>query len=518
MTAEEVANVSQFDETDNSWAVNDDDDPVKLLDPAGNPIDIAFPDKDSINHRQIDGTWNEDNDTIGAAGATTSLPGYSSPIYIYEIGEKGSSTRLNDYQGNYVMLYVAGYLPTAIFDWRVDGSSIASLNMPFESAVSATTSDAILDYSSDANHGTLGGGTASAVPTWHRDGIRGGAYDFDGVDDYIAAPYMDFITKTGNYTFSAWVYYEGPGAGQSETIFQNAKPDDRNGMNIVSNQVRFGYYDGTSWSGVSGNLGTNTWTHVVGLNAGGTLALYINGVAQTGSATPYVSSDASQLLIGKASISSAPHNWEPFNGKIDEVLIYNKIISADQISELYNSGASGNQVLSAAETNKAEVYQVVSTPNDNVEDGVSQISNAVTIENSLPTCAAQTKVVNEDTAVTFSAEDFMMTDTDGDVLSHIRVIAINGGGILDNNGAALVVNDEVTKANIDLDYFTFLPAADESGDGYASFDFEVNDGDGYSVAACAMTINVTPVNDPPEITVAIFRLMKIPLRGLARLL
>jgi VCBS repeat-containing protein len=376
--------------------------------------------------------------------------------------------------------------------------------MPFESAVTTTTSDAINDYSSNANHGTLGGGTNSAVPQWTNEGIRGGAYDFDGVDDYIEAPFMSAITKNGTYTFSAWVYYDGDGAGTSETIFQNSDVDDRNGMNVVGDIVRFGYYDGSSWTGKSGAMSTNVWTHLVGINTNGSLQLFINGVSQTGTNQPYVSTDASRLIIGKASISSSPHLWDPFNGKIDEVLIYNKAISTEQINALYNSGLSGNHVLAAAETVKAEVYQVVSTPNDYVEDGIARSSSTVTIENSLPTCAALTKTVNEDTSLTFSAADFTMTDSDGDALTRVKITAVNGAGTFTNNGAALAVNDEITPVNLDLDHLIFAPGAEESGDGYASLEVQVNDGEGYSAAACTVTVDVTEVNDPPEITVDIF--------------
>ena len=114
------------------------------------------------------------------------------------------------------------------------------------------------------------GGTNSAVPTWGRTGVRGGAYG-SGVDDYIAVPYLDFITIPEHILSQLGLVTKGPGAGQSETIFQNAKPDDRNGMNVVNNEVRFGYYD-SAWSGKSSSISPNVWTHVVGVNNAGTLS------------------------------------------------------------------------------------------------------------------------------------------------------------------------------------------------------------------------------------------------------
>jgi hypothetical protein len=74
---------------------------------------------------------------------------------------------------------------TLIYDWRNQGTSVALLNMPFDTEVSTTTAGAVKDYSTFGNDGTLGGGNTSHVPTWTSSGISGGAYEFDGVDDYV---------------------------------------------------------------------------------------------------------------------------------------------------------------------------------------------------------------------------------------------------------------------------------------------------------------------------------------------
>ena len=74
---------------------------------------------------------------------------------------------------------------TITYDWRKDGTSLAVVNTSFDLPVNGTTADAVIDYSTHSNHGTLGDGTANSVPVWTNDGYQGGAYQFDGVNDVI---------------------------------------------------------------------------------------------------------------------------------------------------------------------------------------------------------------------------------------------------------------------------------------------------------------------------------------------
>ena len=68
-----------------------------------------------------------------------------------------------------------------------------------------------------------------------------------------------------------------------------------------------------------------------------TLALYINGVAQTGTSTPSLSSTAA-TRIGVKSDSST----NPFNGNIDEFAIWDTVLSAGDISTLYQAKGISN--------------------------------------------------------------------------------------------------------------------------------------------------------------------------------
>ena len=106
LTDAETANIALFVSTGGSWAVNGSDDPVTLSSAAGD-VQVA-PNKDDILRLQADGSYLIDSSgqTSGATGAESLVGNTDAPVVIYEIGEKGSSTRLVDYNGNYVMLFV----------------------------------------------------------------------------------------------------------------------------------------------------------------------------------------------------------------------------------------------------------------------------------------------------------------------------------------------------------------------------------------------------------------------------
>src|SRR5205823_3984489 len=84
-------------------------------------------------------------------------------------------------------------------------------------------------------------------------------------------------------------------------------------------------------------LGLNTWTHLAATFDGATVRLYVNGAeavsqAQTAPLTP----TAGTLQIGADS-----YTGENFAGRIDEVRIYNRALSAAEIQTDMNTGAGG---------------------------------------------------------------------------------------------------------------------------------------------------------------------------------
>src|SRR2546425_7131479 len=133
----------------------------------------------------------------------------------------------------------------------------------------------------------------------------------------------------------------------------------------------------------------------------------------------------------------------------------------------------------------------------------------VTSVNDEPSGANNTVTTNEDTDYIFAAVDFGFTDPNdspANALLAVKITTLPGAGALTNNGVAVTIGQFVSAADIGAGKLKFSPAANANGAGYASFTFQVQDNGGTAnggvdldQSANTMTINVTPVNDPPTV-------------------
>jgi len=209
------------------------------------------------------------------------------------------------------------------------------------SIVPATLSDGLVAYypfegntndmSSNSNDGTAYGGGLTYKP-----GRIGQAALFDGVNDYIEVlddPTLD-IGAGENVTIQTWIKTTvGLGAmiskddsslpgGSSLVVVADGRPyfdgRDRNGYKIV-------------W-GENINLLDGIWHQVIGMRKGTIWSLWIDGnmVNSFDAGNTTAMDNDFSLLIGN-SINFT--YW--FNGLMDDVRIYNRALSKDEIKELY---------------------------------------------------------------------------------------------------------------------------------------------------------------------------------------
>jgi hypothetical protein len=106
---------------------------------------------------------------------------------------------------------------------------------------------------------------------------------------------------------------------------------------------------------------------------------------------------------------------------------------------------------------------------------------------------------SEDTPYGFESADFPFSDGDGHTFAGIRITSEETAGDLEYGGFDVVENAECPS----IASLSFTPLADASGSPYAAFGFRVKDSSGaYSDSAYTMTVNVTPVNDPPLVSIS----------------
>ncbi|MFH1230652.1 MAG: LamG domain-containing protein [Planctomycetota bacterium] len=182
------------------------------------------------------------------------------------------------------------------------------------------------------------GNNGVASSTW-ATGKVGGAAQFDGVDDYVNVPHSNSLEPVNSVTFEAWVKRNGDnGSWQGILSKSDFSPNGGYHFGIQNNQNVLMYlYVGGTWVGQEvGPVPDNEWAHIVGTYDGAMIKIYINGTlmgswAQTGNFN--YTTDNVNLTIGKRTDAVGK-----YNGSVDEVRIYNRALSAEEVRYHYNRG------------------------------------------------------------------------------------------------------------------------------------------------------------------------------------
>jgi hypothetical protein len=166
----------------------------------------------------------------------------------------------------------------------------------------------------------------------------GQGLEFDGKDDYVVVGDSASLNITTNQiTLMAWVKTDVLD-GLTHTII--SKETDIGGYSLVISTVNkprlWIYVVGVGWKSASwaGSFSENTWYHVAGVYNGTNLKIYVNGTEEVGdAATGIIGSSPNNLEIGRNPFNAGDH----FNGTIDEVRIWNRALSPEEINASFNA-------------------------------------------------------------------------------------------------------------------------------------------------------------------------------------
>lgn len=209
----------------------------------------------------------------------------------------------------------------------------------------------VRDKSGNGRHGLLKNFTSTTTAA----GKQGQALEFDGTNDYVDADHG--ITFDNQMTITAWVYLDTYSDNDSSPDFGNRNiinSNDPNNTNIdteahgiavddTSNGLAEGRLnwdvstDSSNRITVEGDVvPLGEWHHIVFTVNAGSAKIYQNGTERnSGTYTDNGIEDPGQWKIGKFSKESLDGF---FDGLIDDVRIYNRALSAQEIKNLYNSG------------------------------------------------------------------------------------------------------------------------------------------------------------------------------------
>ncbi len=199
------------------------------------------------------------------------------------------------------------------------------------------------------NHGTLQNGATFV------EGMVGQAFSFDGVDDFVSAPHDESQDLREALTIDAWIMRKGPCLPLNCIVLMKEDVPAPFEQDLRYGLVLFGE-EGVAPGRVSLSLNTalwedvaisntvlqeDVWYHVAGTYDGSTARIYVNGLLENSveTAGPLLSSSGGAMKIGQE--GAAGDDPEFFNGLIDEVELFNRALSADEIASIYDAGSAG---------------------------------------------------------------------------------------------------------------------------------------------------------------------------------
>jgi hypothetical protein len=202
------------------------------------------------------------------------------------------------------------------------------------------------DGSGNGYNGTLHG----PMLTFDRFGLPGKAYFFDGKDDYIGIPSAPF--RNQNFTFSMWVNVSPSPDQRFGTVISiggqeglNNGIEVHNSKNLIDNaELGFSFLgtvdQETAIAGASVLKFALHWYHLAAARTSTNIKMYVDGklildapVHLNGSPAPVLYQDPLVALIGMRSSF-----LYPFYGIIDDLVIYDRALSDDEVYKLYTDG------------------------------------------------------------------------------------------------------------------------------------------------------------------------------------
>ena len=233
------------------------------------------------------------------------------------------------------------------FKWTMDGNQSSLyddsliLMYNFDKVESLwETATLVKDMSKYGRDATVNGAT------WSSAGERWWAYSFDGSDDYIVTNSPEVSSTFGTWkhiTVSTWVKATS-WVDRSFVIWQASWGNySQSSFGLWQNK---NWYTCALWTFTAWNAATaykktadykpspaDTWHHVMCILDGNDLKLYVDGVQRW-------STVSVSWVVGRRVWTNGIYVWrntwnKTFPGQIDEVRVYNRVLSATEIAELY---------------------------------------------------------------------------------------------------------------------------------------------------------------------------------------
>ena len=224
--------------------------------------------------------------------------------------------------------------------------SFTNLVAYYPLSIGTSNGTTIADMSSNSNNGTMVNGP---IFTEGKDGNMNMASGFNGTNNYIDSGNKNFDYNT--FTVSVWskcVTNNSTEPGFPIHVTNLVGEGNWNTLNdwylgyygtgtSPATRLSFGYGIGCCGAGPSYSVNSfdlSKWNHIVGVATEANQILYMNGVAVSTIPTTHVS-----VVNGyNFQIARSSYTDRFFKGSVDDVHIYNRALSAEEVKLLYNNG------------------------------------------------------------------------------------------------------------------------------------------------------------------------------------
>lgn len=192
------------------------------------------------------------------------------------------------------------------------------------------------DESGNGNNGTVNGATL----TVDRFGVANKAYSFDGINDYIQSSNISSLNSSTN-SLSFWIF--APSYSVHHQIEFASLTFGTLGRAFAFNSTRLAVVPTTDCVNantpglhyLSGQLGVNSWYHLVFISDGSVGKFYLNGIylGQANMGSP-ICQNPLTLVLGRGTNGGGPMWYE---GKLDDIAIWNRALTECEIEDLYHA-------------------------------------------------------------------------------------------------------------------------------------------------------------------------------------
>jgi hypothetical protein len=202
-----------------------------------------------------------------------------------------------------------------------------------------------LNGNANDSAGTGNGTVVGAALTMGQNSTLNTAYSFNGTSNEISMPDTAALSPTSLITVTAWAKTDTVPTAVAGIVSKDVSVGIGNppyDLELVTGGAPL--FRAVNPSNVAGNVtcagvtaAINTWYFLAGTYDGTTVRMYVDGTAcsNTTSLSGGIADTTGLLRIGQQ--KNGNNRW--FDGDIDDVRIYNRVLTPTEIQTVYNGGA-----------------------------------------------------------------------------------------------------------------------------------------------------------------------------------